>query len=83
MTVTFELSYYPLRDNYPEAVLALLDDLRKLEGISMETNGMSTILIGEFDRIWSVLGDLANYRLEIEDAVIVLKVAPGRREYLE
>lgn len=83
MTGTFELSYYPLRDNYPVAVLAVLEELRQLEGVSIETNGMSTILIGDFARIWSALGELARHRLETEDAVLVLKAAPGRREFVD
>jgi len=83
MTGTFELSYYPLRDAYPESVLRLLDELRALEGVQLETNGMSTILIGDFDRIWTEVGRMASRRLLEEDAVIVLKAARGRREYVD
>lgn len=83
MTGTFELSYYPLRDAYPDSVLHLLEQLRRIDGITIETNGMSTILIGDFEKTWTTLGDLLGRQLAAEDAVLVMKVAKGRREYLD
>ncbi len=82
MTGTFELSYFPFRDAYPESVIEVLAALRQIDGITIETNGMSTVLIGDFEKIWTSLGDIAAGRLAAEDAALVLKVARGRREYL-
>jgi hypothetical protein len=64
-------------------VIEVLADLRRIEGITIESNGMSTVLIGDFSTIWTALGDIAARRLGQEDAAIVLKVARGRREYLD
>lgn len=83
MTGTFEFSYYPLRDAYPDSVLEVLAELRQLEGVTIETNGMSTILIGDFDELWAALGEIAARRLAAEDAVLVLKAAKGRREFID
>jgi uncharacterized protein YqgV (UPF0045/DUF77 family) len=83
MTGTFELSYYPFRDAYPDSVIEVLADLRQIEGITIETNGMSTVLIGDFQHIWTALGDIAARRLGQEDAALVLKVARGRREFID
>lgn len=80
MTTTIELSYYPLRDDYPTAVLQFLEKLRAIPGLEMETNGMSTILIGPYKTLWTELGVLIENEFESAAPLFVMKVAPGRRE---
>lgn len=82
MTSTIEISLYPLNNDYPSSVLAFLEKLRKLEGLEVRTNGMSTIIIGGFDGLWTQLGELVKLQLSSEDSVFVMKVAAGRREYV-
>ncbi len=81
MTSTIEISLYPLKDEYPSSVLSFLKKLNTLDGIEISTNGMSTLLTGEYDHLWSNLGRLLKEHFENEDAIAVLKIAPGRREY--
>ncbi len=81
MTSTIEISYYPLRDDYPDYVLLFLEKLRSIEGIEIHTNGMSTILIGEFDQMWVSLGAFMMNEFDSVASLFVMKVAPGRREY--
>lgn len=81
MTSTIEISYYPLRDDYPDYVLLFLEKIRSIEGIEIHTNGMSTILIGEFDRMWVSLGALMMDEFDSAASLFVMKVAPGRREF--
>lgn len=82
MTSTIELSLYPLRDDYPSHVIAFLEKLKQLPGIEIQTNGMSTILIGEYTTLWKQLGDLMSDEMKTGYSLFVMKVAPGRREYV-
>lgn len=83
MTSTIEISFYPLNKDYPASVVSFLQKLNSLPDIETKTNGMSTILIGSYDILWPQLGKLMNLQFNEEDCIFVLKVAPGRREYLE
>lgn len=83
MTSTIEISLYPLNNEYTTSVLRFLRKLKDCEGIEIQTNGMSTVIIGEFTNVWNQLGSLMEWQLAQEDCVIVMKVAAGRREYIE
>jgi uncharacterized protein YqgV (UPF0045/DUF77 family) len=80
MTTTIELSYYPLQDDYPSAVLQFLEKLRAIPGIDIQTNGMSTILIGPMETLWPQLGVLIEREFISAAPLFVMKIAPGRRE---
>lgn len=82
MTATIEISLYPLRDDYPAHVLRFLEKLKALPGVEFNTNGMSTILIGEYSDMWENLGEIMEQELASGYSLFVMKVAPGRREYL-
>jgi len=82
MTSTIEISLYPLNNEYPASVVGFLEKLKTIQDIEMKTNGMSTILIGPYAQLWSSLGMLMEAQFDNEDCVFVLKVAPGRREYV-
>ncbi|MEP6645769.1 MAG: hypothetical protein ABJC12_01660 [Saprospiraceae bacterium] len=81
MTATIEISLYPLLNDYPASVLDFLQKLKNLTGIEIQSNGMSTIIIGNFDVLWPQLGHLIHTQLTMEESVFILKIAPGRREY--
>lgn len=83
MTSTIEISLYPLNNEYTTSVLRFLRKLKECEGIETQTNGMSTVIIGEFTNVWTRLGGLMEWQFAQEDCVIVMKVAAGRREYVE
>jgi uncharacterized protein YqgV (UPF0045/DUF77 family) len=83
MTCTIEISLYPLKDDYPTAVLQFLKQLKSIPGIEMKSNGMSTILIGEYVSLWKHLGELMEKEMASGSSLFVMKVAPGRREYEE
>lgn len=83
MTSTLEISLYPLQDNYPDAVLNFLEQLKSIPDVEIQTNGMSSIIIGEFSFLWKRMGDLMAMEMASGSSIFVFKVAPGRREYLE
>lgn len=82
MTSTIEISLYPLRDDYPSHVIHFLSKLKMLPDIEINTNGMSTIIIGDYSSLWKNLGQLMEEELTSGFSLFVMKVAPGRREYL-
>lgn len=83
MTATIEISLYPLRDDYPAHVLRFLEKVKLLPGVESATNGMSTILIGEYSGMWKNLGELMEQEMASGYSLFVMKVASGRREFLE
>ena len=55
MKMTAELSVYPLRDNFKDAVLGFLDELLANADIVAVTNSMSTQVSGEDDAIFRAI----------------------------
>jgi uncharacterized protein YqgV (UPF0045/DUF77 family) len=82
MTATIELSYYPLNNEYPASVLRFLEKLNAIPDLEVSTNGMSTVIIGDFKYIWSQLGSMLEVHFNQEDAIAVMKVAGGRRDFI-
>lgn len=83
MTATIEISLYPLRDDYPAHVIRFLDRLKAMPEVEIDTNGMSTIIIGAYAAVWKQLGELMEEEMASGYSLFVMKVAPGRREFLE
>jgi len=83
MTSTIEISLYPLRDDYPSHVIRFLGKINTLPDVEINTNGMSTIIIGDYTSLWKNLGALMEEELTSGSSLFVMKVAPGRREYVE
>jgi hypothetical protein len=77
-----EISLYPLRDDYPSHVIRFLSRLKTIPNVEINTNGMSTIIIGDYTSLWKNLGALMEEELTSGSSLFVMKVAPGRREYL-
>ena len=82
MTTTIEISMYPLTSDYPSHVLRFLGQLKQITDVEISTNGMSTILIGNYSSIWSQLGRLMEEEMAKGYSLFVMKVAPGRREFI-
>ena len=55
MKMTVELSVYPLRENFKEAVLEFIDELLANEDIVAVTNSMSTQVSGEDDAVFRAI----------------------------
>ena len=55
MKMTAELSLYPLRDNFKDAVLGFIDELLATEDIVAVTNSMSTQISGEDDAVFRAI----------------------------
>ena len=82
MTTTIEISMYPLTNDYPSHVLHFLGQLKQIPNVEMSTNGMSTILIGDYSSLWKELGAFMEEEMAKGYSLFVMKVAPGRREFI-
>lgn len=47
------MSLYPLQTEYVSEILAFLEALKKIEGLSIKTNTISTQIHGEYDLVMS------------------------------
>lgn len=54
MIISVEISYYPLADNYSIIVEDFISKISD-KNITLEIGRMSTIMIGEYDEIMSIL----------------------------
>jgi len=81
MKATFEVSLYPLHDQYKSIVLDFLADLNRYPGLRVETNGMSTQVFGELNELFRIMQELAGKYLEQYHAVLVFKVGKGHLRY--
>ena len=59
MKVSVEISMYPLNTDYKGPIIEFVESLRTREGITIETNGMSTQVFGEYDTVVRILHDEA------------------------
>ena len=55
MTITVELSDYPLHESYEKQVLAFIDTLQNHPDIKVKTNGMSTMIQGPYSTLFALL----------------------------
>ena len=55
MKMTVELSVYPLRENFKEAVLEFIDELLANEDTVAVTNSMSTQVSGDDDAVFRAI----------------------------
>ncbi len=81
MKATFEISLYPLHNEYKDIVLSFLKDLNAFPNIKAETNGMSTQVFGELDELFNIMNALGKKYLEHYNAVLVFKVGKGHLRY--
>ena len=55
MKCSVEISMYPLDVNYIEAVTLFIKNLKKHPNISLEINGISTQIFGDYDNVMTAI----------------------------
>ena len=77
MTVTAELSLYPLRQDYIAVIKAFIDDLQERPGLRVCTNAMSTQIQGEHDSVMSAVSEVLRLSAQrFGEQVLVCKFIP-------
>jgi len=74
MIITVEISYYPLTENYSEAINSFLEKISK-SNITIEVGMMSTVLIGEYKIIFELLNNSIYKLMEDYSSVFNMKIS--------
>lgn len=74
MKAKIDISLYPLNEDFIKIIKHFISQLHTYEGITVETNQLSTQIFGDYDQIMGLLtGELKEVFLQ-HRAVAVLKV---------
>lgn len=77
MTLTAELSLYPLTTDYIPVIQAFIDDLNGRDGLVVVTNAMSTQLRGEHEVVMAAVSDTLRASAQrFGEQVLVCKFLP-------
>ena len=75
MKCSVEISMYPLDVNYIEPITFFIKRLKRHPFISLETNGMSTQIFGDYDNVMTVIQkEMKNSFLLQQKVVFNIKV---------
>lgn len=55
MICSLEISMYPLKDQYKPSIVKFVQNLRTYDDINVKTNGMSTQIFGEYQKIMNAI----------------------------
>ena len=70
MKCSVEISMYPLDVNYIEAITLFIKNLKKYPLISLEINGMSTQVFGDYDNVMTAIQKEMKTSFLLEQKVI-------------
>lgn len=79
MQITVEVSLYPLTDNFEHVVIEYIASLKKTPEISVEVNGLSTQVFGEYENVMTTLNALNKITFEQTKCVVLMKMAAGEK----
>lgn len=75
MTISVEISYYPLVDRYGSAVSDFISRLEEHREVRIVPGGMSTVIIGGYDEVFGLLSGEIRRFMEKYPSVFTLKIA--------
>ena len=77
MTVTIEISHYPLKKNYEEDIISFIEEIRKEPLLTIRTTAMCTYVKGELDVAFSAIQRALVYVYRTDHlSSTVIKVIP-------
>lgn len=74
MNASIDISYYPLHDEYIPPIKDFISRINNHKDIMVNTNGMSTQIFGDYDRIMTVITTEIKKSFELPHSVFVLKI---------
>ena len=74
MKISVDISYYPLKDEFVPHILDFIDRLNKNEKLTVQTNGMSTQVFGEYFEVMNTLTQEIHKSFDLPHSVFILKV---------
>ena len=81
MKISIEISLYPLaHDRFKKEIWAFINRLNEVQGLKVETNGMSTQVFGDYDLATShVMAEIKHVPEPLDAAVFLVKFIGGDR----
>ena len=85
MEISIEISLYPLaEEKFKTEIWAFIKRLRKVEGLQVITNGMSTQVFGDYDlAVNHVMAEIKHVHQTLNAAVFICKFIGGNRSIVE
>ncbi len=77
MTISAEISLYPLRETHDADVLQFIEKIQSHPGITVETNAMSTLMTGDYDEIMNLIHEEVRHIFTRQKAVLIVKISNG------
>ena len=75
MIVSVEISLYPFAEEYGPEIEAFLEALGRWEGLRVETGSMSSLVVGEYEKVMEALTRECRKVFARGSAVFVVKLA--------
>lgn len=79
MTISVDISYYPLKDEFIPPILDFIGRLKQNTNLEVNTNGLSTQVFGEYFEVMNTLTKEMHTSCEIPHSVFVLKIINSDR----
>lgn len=74
MKLVVEISLYPLQQDYIEHIKAFIDRINQYQGLEVQTNATSTIVIGDYEHLMLTLGkEMRRSHEELGQGIFVCK----------
>lgn len=83
MTISAEISCYPLKEDFLGPIQNFIDRLQAYEELFVRPNGMSTHVIGDYDKVMEVLNKEMKTSFENPYSVFALKILNGDMREVE
>ena len=81
MECSIEISMYPLNKDYKKTIISFIHSLKKYPFIKVKTNGMSTQVFGNYNRVMKAIkSEIENSFLNENKVVFNLKILNGNFE---
>lgn len=77
MQASAEISMYPLTEDYEEPIISFINDLKSRPGLTVEVNGLSTQIFGEYNLVMDALKEGMERVFDEQKAMFVLKIGKG------
>jgi uncharacterized protein YqgV (UPF0045/DUF77 family) len=74
MNISVEISYYPLDQEFIPPIKEFIDRLHLLPGLVIRTNGMSTQVFGEYNKVMDALREEIERSFQNPHSVFVMKI---------
>ncbi len=74
MKISVDISYYPLTEEFIPPILDFIDRINKYKNLTVQTNGMSSQVFGEYFDVMNALTKEIHQSYELPHSVFILKV---------